>query len=108
MHAEPIEVTVARLDERFQGFETVIKRLAEDQRGLTNAYIELVNQNAMLNVLENDVTELKRSNQKLWGVVDTMRSARENSMRWILAKVFEWFGLLAIGALAAHLGVKLL
>lgn len=39
--AEPIEVTVARLDERFNGLQGVITEMAADQRRLTDSYEKL-------------------------------------------------------------------
>jgi hypothetical protein len=76
MNTESIETTVARLDERFNGFSAILKQMAADQERMAASYEELVKSNQRLALIEADVVAAKASLAKLWEKSDALELAR--------------------------------
>lgn len=109
---EPVEVTVARLDERFKGFVDKSAQMADDIRRMAESYEKLVESNERISLLEKDVSAHKDSIAMLWkkydtvaGELDKHQAEQGNDAKKILMKLAELAAAALIGAIAAHYGV---
>lgn len=94
-----VQVLLARLDERLQGYKVAFDQLVHDNRSLTDSFQELSENMHRISALESDVSTLKASEKKR---SDDQEKARK-------AWVFEVLktGLAACLALILfHFGVK--
>ena len=102
--ADPIEVSVARLDER-------LKQMADDQRRMAESYEKLVESNERISLLEKDVSAHKESIQTLWlkhdALVVQFDSHRQTQGKLAGAALYDILKIMvaaAIGAALAHWG----
>jgi len=79
MTAENADITLARLDERFKGFQIVVTQMADDMRRMTESYEKLVESNQRVALLEKDTMELKTSQVKLWEKYDALQASFNSS-----------------------------
>lgn len=110
--AEPLEVTVARLDERFQGFQRTSVQMADDIRRMAESYEKLVESNERISLLEKDVAAHKDSIATLWKKHDTLaaiivdrQTEQGQDAKKVLFKLLELALAAVIGGIAAHYGV---
>ncbi|AXT46340.1 hypothetical protein [Chromobacterium rhizoryzae] len=110
--AEPLEVTVARLDERFQGFQRTSVQMADDIRRMAESYEKLVESNERISLLEKDVAAHKDSIATLWNKHDALAAAiverqteQGQDAKKVLFKLLELALAAVIGGIAAHYGV---
>jgi len=81
---ESIETTVARLDERFKGIQTVFAQMAEDQRRMAESYEKLVESNHRVALLEAEVVSIKEGQKQLWIKHDALAAeSKSSSQRWL-------------------------
>ncbi len=104
---EPIEVTVARLDERFNGFQEAFREMAADQRRLTDSYEELVKSNQRIGLVEGDVLNLRKSQDKLWEKFDEHEKAQSKVTTHALYDIIKLAIAVIVGVVAAKYGVHL-
>jgi len=84
MAQDSIEVTVARLDERFQGFQSLVSQLADDQRRMAESYEKLVANNQRVALLEAEMVSVKSGQAQLWKKYDAMEEEKKKvNQRWI-------------------------
>jgi len=84
MTQESIETTVARLDERFRGFQTVFNQMAADQRRMAESYEKLVESNHRVALLEAEVVSMKEGQKQLWIKCDDLAAeGAESTKRWL-------------------------
>jgi len=84
MTQESIETTVARLDERFRGFQAVFSQMADDQRRMAESYEKLVESNQRLALVEAEVVSIKAGQKVLWVKYDALSDeSAKNSQRWL-------------------------
>ena len=76
MGTESTETAVARLDERFNGFQTILKQMASDQDRMAASYEKLVESNQRVALIEADLVASKLSITKLWEKSDALELAR--------------------------------
>lgn len=102
MTQESIETTVARLDERFRGFQAAFAQMADDQRRMAESYEKLVESNVQLSLVQAEVISLKEGQKMLWTKYDALAAAgAKNSQRWL------WeISKLALAMVAAVLAYK--
>ncbi|MGO4379755.1 hypothetical protein [Pseudoduganella sp. RAF53_2] len=89
MSQESIETTVARLDERFKGFQKFVMQMAEDQRRMAESYEKLVENNSKVGLVEQEVISLKESVRVIWTKLDAMTEESSKSSQlwlWEIAK----------------------
>lgn len=110
--AEALEVTVARLDERFQGFQRTSAQMADDIRRMAESYEKLVESNERISLLEKDVAAHKDSIAMLWTKHDALAEAMSSreaeqgqDAKKVLFKILELVVAAVIGGIAAHYGV---
>jgi hypothetical protein len=100
MAQESIEVSVARLDERLKGFQTIFEQMADDQRRMAESYEELVKSNQRLALVEAEVVSLKDGQKLLWTKYDQIESdAKKTRQKW-LWKIAEIALTMAAGVIA--------
>lgn len=104
---ESIEVTVARLDERFNGFQEAFKEMADDQRRLTDSYEKLVESNQRISLVETDLVNLKNSQNKLWEKFDAHELAQNKVTGHALYDIIKLAIAVIVGIVAAKYGVHL-
>lgn len=84
MAQESIEVSVARLDERLKGFQTIFEQMADDQRRMAESYEELVKSNQRIALLEAETVSLKQGQALLWQKYDGMeKESKKNNQKWL-------------------------
>lgn len=84
MTTENIETTIARLDERFKGFQSVVAEMAKDMGRMSESYEKLVENNQRVALLEADMLAVKTGQIKLWEKYDAMAAdALKTSNKWI-------------------------
>lgn len=84
MSQESIETTVARLDERFKGFQNLVMQMAEDQRRMAESYEKLVENNSRVGLVEQEVISLKDSLRVIWTKLDALaEESIKSSQRWL-------------------------
>lgn len=84
MSQESIETTVARLDERFKGFQNLVMQMAEDQRRMAESYEKLVENNSKVGLVEQEVISLKDSVRVIWTKLDALaEESSKSSQRWL-------------------------
>lgn len=84
MSQESIETTVARLDERFKGFQNLVVQMAEDQRRMAESYEKLVENNSRVGLVEQEVISLKDSVRVIWTKLDALvEESSKSSQRWL-------------------------
>lgn len=105
--SEPLEVTVARLDERLNGFTETMKQMADDQRRLTDSYEKLVESNQRIALVETDLVNLKKSNETLWAKFDSHVQSQHRVTGHALFEIVKLLIALILGALAAKYGIHL-
>ena len=76
MGSESTETAVARLDERFNGFQTILRQMATDQERMAASYEKLVESNHRVALIEADLVFAKNSIAKLWEKSDALELAR--------------------------------
>lgn len=104
---ESIEVTVARLDERFNGFQNAFEQMVDDQRRLTDSYEKLVQSNQRLALVETDLVNLKESQKKLWEKFDAHETAHSKVTGHALYDIIKLAIAVIVGVVAAKYGVQL-
>lgn len=104
---EQIEVTVARLDERFNGLQGVIAEMAADQRRLTDSYEKLVENNQRVALLETDMVNLKDSNKKLWEKFDGYEAERRKLTSHAFYEIVKLVIAIIVGIVLAKYGIHL-
>jgi hypothetical protein len=97
--AEPMEITVARLDERFNGVQKIIVEMAKDQRRLTDSFEELAKSNERLSLVELNTMNTKMGLDKLWEKFENHEKAHINMATHALYDVAK----LAVGITLALL-----
>lgn len=107
MTQESIETTVARLDERFRGFQAAFNQMAEDQRRMAESYEKLVESNHRLALVEAEVVSMKEGQKMLWTKYDALAAqAGATAQKWLfeIGKVFvaAGAGLVAARMFGAH------
>jgi hypothetical protein len=107
MANEAIEVTVARLDERFRGFQDAFGQMVEDQRRLTDSYEKLVESNQRIGLVELDLVNLKSSNHELWLKFDAMAAAHAKVTGHVLYDVLKLTFAVLGGMVMSKLGFHL-
>ena len=107
MPTEPIEVTVARLDERFNGFQEAFREMADDQRRLTNSYEKLVESNQRIGLVEADMVNMKESQKKLWEKFDAHEQAQNKVTGHALYDIIKLAIAVIAGIVLAKYGVHL-
>ena len=108
MSAELIEVTVARLDERFRGFQEAFGEMAADQRRLTDSYEKLVESNQRISLVEADLVTVKDSHKKLWNEFED-HVKEQNKITWhALYDILKLGAAALAGVVLAKYGVHLL
>ena len=108
MTTENIEITVARLDERFKGFQTAFTEMATDQRRMAESYEELVKSNQRISLVESDLVALKESTKTLWAKHDAHVAAANNFTANALFRIIELI-IAGVGSVVlAKYGVHLL
>lgn len=107
MPEESVEVTVARMGERFESLQGDLRRLAE-------SYEKLVESNERISLLERDVADYKEQLSALWKryekVTDELTShklAGGNGAKKMWYEVAKIGLSVFAGALAAAFGVRL-
>ena len=105
--AEQIEITMARLDERFQGFEKVVAQMAEDQKSLTLSYHRLVESNQRIALLENDALATRKSLDLLWKKFDDHIATNNKFTGKIFFEVLKLAGAGVAGWVASRYGVQI-
>lgn len=101
MTQESIETTVARLDERFRGFQSAFTQMADDQRRMAESYEKLVESNQRLALAEAEIISIKEGQRTLWIKYDALAAAEaKTSQKWLweIAKTV----LTVIGAVLAY------
>jgi len=84
MTQESIETKVARLDERFLGFQNAFTQMAEDQRRMAESYEKLVESNHRTALLEVEVASIKEGQKQLWIKHDALAAeSKSSSQRWL-------------------------
>ena len=106
MSTEPIEVTVARLDERFKGFQEAFGEMANDQRRLTDAYEKLVTSNQRIGLVELDMVNLKSSTKELWRKFDAHEEAQSKVTGHALYDIIKLVIAVIVGVVLAKYGVR--
>lgn len=104
---EPIEVTVARLDERFNGFQQAVKEMADDQRRLTDSYEKLVESNQRISLIEADMVTVKDSHNKLWKKFEEHLEEHKRITGHALYDILKLAIAVLVGVVLAKYGVKL-
>jgi hypothetical protein len=104
---EPIEITVARLDERFKGFQEAFGQMVDDQRRLTDSYEKLVESNQRIGLVETDVVNLKDSQKKLWEKFDAHERAHAKITSHALYDILKLGIAVIAGAVLAKYGIHL-
>lgn len=107
MSAEPIEVTVARLDERFKSFQEAFGEMATDQRRLTNSYEKLVESNQRISLVEADLVTIKDSQKKIWEKFDAHELAHNKVTGHALYDIVKLSIAVIAGVVLAKYGVHL-
>lgn len=107
MSQESIEVTVARLDERFKGFQEAFSEMASDMRRMTDSYEELVKSNQRVSILESEMLSLKKSNETLWTKLNAHVDGHASTNSSMLFGILKVAGLFLAGLVAAKFGVTL-
>jgi hypothetical protein len=96
MTTENSDITLARLDERFKGFQAVVTQMADDMRRMTESYEKLVESNQRVGLVEKDIMELKSSQLKLWEKYDALSAAfyaeRQRRADEAAKKSSNWLG----------------
>ena len=105
---EPIEVTVARLDERFNGFQEAFREMADDQRRLTDSYEKLVESNHRIGLVEADMVNVKDSQKKLWEKFDENERERRKLTTHAFYEILKLTLASLVGIVLAKYGVHLL
>ncbi len=105
MNTEPIEVTVARLDERFKGFQEAFGEMATDQRRLTDAYEKLVANNQRIGLVEADMINLKSSTKDLWRKFDAHEEAQGKFTGHALYDIIKLMLAVVVGIVLTKYGV---
>lgn len=103
---EPIEVTVARMDERFKAFQEAFVEMGKDMSRLTESYEELVKNNQRITILEANVATSEKSLALLWTKWDARERRESNDKSKLLYEIFKLSVAVIIGAVLAHFGVK--
>lgn len=84
MTQESIETTVARLDERFRGFQAAFTQMADDQRRMAESYEKLVESNHRLALVEAELVSIKEGQRQLWIKYDALAAeGAKSSQRWL-------------------------
>ncbi|SDH06498.1 MULTISPECIES: hypothetical protein [unclassified Duganella] len=84
MSQESIETTVARLDERFKGFQNLVVQMADDQRRMAESYEKLVENNSRVGLVEQEVIAVKESLRVIWTKLDAFADENtKSSQRWL-------------------------
>ena len=99
MQQEPIETTVARLEERFLAVQTVIQQLAEDQRKLVASYEKLVESNQRILLVESEISSLKSCTEKMQIRFEGMSNHANGFTRHALYDLLKYAFALAMGAI---------
>lgn len=104
---ETIEVSVARLDERFNGFQEMFRGMADDQRRLTESYEELVKSNQRLGLVEADLVRLNESQNKLWAKYEIHERDHSKVTGHALYDIIKLFVAVIVGVMLAKFGIHL-
>lgn len=119
MSTESIETTVARLDERFRGFQAAFAQMADDQRRMAESYEKLVESNQRVALLEADLVAVKIQFGKLADKLDSIERAHvaseQRRTEEALKTSHHWMGELvrtgltvAASVILYHFGVHVL
>lgn len=104
---EPIEITVARLDERFNGFQNAFEQMVDDQRRLTDSYEKLVQSNHRVSLVEADIVNLKDSNKAIWQKFDAHERAQSRITGHALYDILKLAVAVIAGVALAKYGIRL-
>lgn len=111
MSTESIETTVARLDERFRGFQAAFAQMADDQRRMAESYEKLVESNQRVALLEADLVAIKSQYSKLADKIDAIERAHVTSEQRRTEEALKisnhWIGELVRTALTVAASVTL-
>lgn len=104
---EPMEVTVARMDERFKAFQDALVEMGKDMNRLSESYEELVKNNQRIALVEVALATSEKSLALLWHKWDAKENSESSERSRILFEVLKLAAAVVIGGLLAHFGVKL-
>ncbi|WP_283149027.1 hypothetical protein [Silvimonas soli] len=110
---ESTEVSLARLEERFQGLLKGNNQMADDLRRMAEAYERLVESGERIGLIEKDVTTHSDSIKKLWEkhdalakTVSDIQLASGKSYQALVWDGVKYIAFAVAGALLAHFGIK--
>jgi DNA anti-recombination protein RmuC len=104
---EAIEVTVARMDERFKAFQDAFLEMGKDMSRLSESYEELVKSNQRIALVEVALATSEKSLALLWHKWDSKEKSESAEKSKILFEVLKLVGAVIIGGVLAHFGLRL-
>jgi hypothetical protein len=96
---------VARLEERFNGFEKLFEMIVTEQTRMATSYEALVKGQHRIDLVDAEIVSLKEGQKILWKKHDEMAAAHARRTETWLGEFIKWAAAIVLGASLSYFGI---